>query len=758
MKAKVGRGGGFRGALSYALGESKQSAIIGGTMAGADPRALAAEFGETRRLRPDAKNPVWHCSLSLPKGDEIDAGRWSAIADDFMAEMGLDSHQWVAVRHGDTEHDHIHIIGSRIGADGSLWYGQWEARKAINATQDLERRHDLTLTAGLDDVTAERRNPTKAEIEQTDRTGEAPVRLRLQRLIDDAISDGPSVTTMLERLDGVGVETRPVVAKTGRLSGFSFGLDGVWFKGSQLGKRYSWTGKHGLQKVAGVTYDESSESGELRRRADEFAEGADQERGPAAGRGDQGDRAGDPAAGRDDQPGRSVDEPSRVEPGRVDGPGRAGGAGSDGSDRGVAAGGAEVPERDDRRGDGLETSERRGDQRGDGHRAEHRGDEPEVGGADRAGDEAARPDGTAAALDGHAADAGDRRSDWRGAAARVSVLAAGRDGGDLAAGDGQMTPAQQAKVAAWQQQAAALDAPQYRITFTPRREGLRPFNQGKGKGPDGGERFYSADEVTDLVPYMSRQNARGYDVYVTPIDPAHHYLVVDDMTPESHAKLTGAGYQPALVLESSQGNRQAVLKAPRADDQDEQKAANRVVQRLNKEVGDPEFSGAVHPFRVAGFSNKKPGRGDVFTRIVEAAGAICRRTIERLQQARDLIRGERADVERRRREQAVRHAPSYRRPVGRDPAGEYRWRARRQAADADWSRVDFGIATGMIRDGWKPGQVEQAILEASPGVAERHNAPEDYARRTVERAAASGQDSGPRRSGPRQDRDHGMSM
>lgn len=320
-----------------------------------------------------------------------------------------------------------------------------------------------------------------------------------------------------------------------------------------------------------------------------------------------------------------------------------------------------------------------------------------------------------------------------------------------------MTPSQRKKVEAWQRQAAALDAPAYRITFTPRRDGLHPFNHGKGKGPDGGERFYSADEVAGLVLYMSRQNARGYDVYVTPIDEQHHYLVVDDMTPESHARLTAAGYSPALVLESSQGNRQAVLKAPRGDGQDEQKAANRVVQRLNKEVGDPEFSGAVHPFRVAGFSNKKPGRGDVFTRIVEAAGAICRLTIERLQQARDLIRGERADVERRRREQDVHTAP-HRRPSGRDPADEYRWRARRQAPDADWSRVDFGIATGMIRDGWQPGQVEQAILEASPGVAERHNAPEDYARRTVERAAASGQDSGPRRSGSRQDRDQGMSM
>jgi hypothetical protein len=334
-----------------------------------------------------------------------------------------------------------------------------------------------------------------------------------------------------------------------------------------------------------------------------------------------------------------------------------------------------------------------------------------------------------------------------------------------------MTPAQRAKVSAWREQAAALDAPAYRITFTPRREGLHPFNQGKGRGPEGGERFYSADEVESLIPLMSRHNMRGYDVYVTPIDSEHHYLVVDDMTAESHSRLTGAGYQPALVQESSDDNRQAVLKAPRQTDggRAEQSAANRVVRRLNKEVGDPDFSGAMHPFRVAGFSNKKPGKQDAFTRLIEATGAICQRTVERLAKARQWVADQQAEQSRGQRAEAIRHAvPASHHGSYATPADEYRCRARNQPAESDWSRVDFGVAVGMLRDGWQAIQVEQAIIEASPALSDRHRDTDGYARRTIEKAGETAdaqqqqpeqrrQEPGPR-PGARPKGDPGMSM
>ena len=127
MKAKVERGGGFRGVLDYALGKEAGNAceIVGGNMSGLTPQELAAEFRLSREARPGVARPVWHTSLSLPPGDSLTSDRWAEVAADFMDGMGLGDHQYVVIRHYDTEIQHIHIISSRIGLDGTVWHGKW---------------------------------------------------------------------------------------------------------------------------------------------------------------------------------------------------------------------------------------------------------------------------------------------------------------------------------------------------------------------------------------------------------------------------------------------------------------------------------------------------------------------------------------------------------------------------------------------------------------------------------------------------------
>lgn len=287
MKAKVSRGGGFRGALNYVfdLGKeathTKNAERVGGNMAGSDPRELSREFSAVRQLRPDIGKPVWHCSLSLPPGERLSAEKWEAVAADFMQRMGFDQTNtpWVAVRHQDTDKDHIHIVASRVGLDGKVWLGQWEARRAIEATQELEHTHGLTLTPGLGDARAERRKLTDKEINMAVRTGEEPPRQRLQRLLDEAVKDKPTAPELAERLQAAGVSVRANLASTGRMNGFSFEVAGVPFKGSDLGKGYTWAG---LQK-AGVTYDEATDRAGLGRFKSAIADSAERQN-VAAGR------------------------------------------------------------------------------------------------------------------------------------------------------------------------------------------------------------------------------------------------------------------------------------------------------------------------------------------------------------------------------------------------------------------------------------------------------------------------------------------
>ena len=119
MIAKAVKGKGFRGALDYDLSK-EHGRILETNMAGVSPRELAAEFGEIRRLRPNLGKAVLHVSLSAALGENLSDSQWRQIGQRYLDGMGLDQNQYLITRHTDTEHEHIHILASRIRFDGSV--------------------------------------------------------------------------------------------------------------------------------------------------------------------------------------------------------------------------------------------------------------------------------------------------------------------------------------------------------------------------------------------------------------------------------------------------------------------------------------------------------------------------------------------------------------------------------------------------------------------------------------------------------------
>ena len=380
MKAKVNRGGGFRGVLDYVLGKDKAADVVAGTMAGDNPRDLAKEFGAVRQLRPEIINPVWHCSLALPAEEKCDPDKWGAIANAFMAQIKFppDTTAWLAVRHQDTDHDHIHIVASRIAVDRTIWHGRNDVRKAITATQALERRFGLTLTPGLGDARAETAALTGNEIQQAHRTKKEPPRQRLQKLIARSLKGTPGALELAETLTAAGVSVKANIAPTGRMNGYSFEIDGVSFKGSALGKKFGWSG---LQ-TAGVTYEQDRDREGLERLGATTANRGERPGATPDGR--------DPAGERNHTPG---------------GPGPPAGGDRQGNGRRAGAAGAAAPA--DRRGDpalrrrggdtapiagrygrghgGESDGERRGLRGDDGQRLVRRERHPEKSESDRNG-------------------------------------------------------------------------------------------------------------------------------------------------------------------------------------------------------------------------------------------------------------------------------------------------------------------------------------------------------------------------------------
>lgn len=698
MKAKVNRGDGFRGLANYILDSVKGAELLGGNMSGKNSRELAKEFAVCRKLRPNIKRPAWHVSLALPAGENIDNSMWCNIAQRFLEEMGVDinMHQYFLGKHSDTNNEHIHIGLNRIGFNGELYHGRNDVMLAIQATHKLEKEFGLQLTPTFKERKQEK-SLTSNEIQMAARTGEVPARAALQNILNEALTDKLDVFAFIDRCEAAGATVIPNVASTGRLNGFAFEYGGIKFKGSDLGAKYTYKN---LKEV--VIYEQDRQSAELIAAAQTIKQrlNAVSERGATA---EQQELRSDSGTNREAE---SISKASNERNGQSEHLGEVDKIGISGE-----------------QGRAIESNSENAQRRNQAEEAEQQRS---------VANEVAMVDSGIA--------------DWGDADNHISDIVA-----PIVAVSNKCPSANTVrKQQLWQQQAEALQADKYRITLIGR-QGQKPWVLGKQK--DGTEKFYSVEEVKNNIPLLSKKNAEGRDIYITPITLDYHYIVVDDLTPETHKEMLANGYSPNLVQESSRDNYQAIFRVPKTTDEKDREIANKVVVGLNKRYGDENFTGVSHPFRMAGFSNKKPTRNNFFTRLISSSANACQRVITLLKQELDKVIKEREEAkqayqnakvqqpkqisleeERLRKIASVDATTKTADAVFMRHWSKWHGLAKSKGWSIDYSRIDFAATIDMIKGGYNDEEILIAIVNSSPSVVDRKNDVQDYTRRTLEKA------------------------
>ncbi|MDF5657724.1 DNA-primase RepB domain-containing protein [Vibrio parahaemolyticus] len=698
MKAKVNRGNGFRGLANYILDSVKGAELLGGNMSGENSRELAKEFAVCRKLRPNVKRPAWHVSLALPAGENIDNSTWCNVAQRFLEEMGVDinMHQYFLGKHSDTNNEHIHIGLNRIGFNGELYHGRNDVMLAIQATHKLEKEFGLQLTPTFEERKQEK-SLTSNEIQMAARTGEVPARAALQNILNEALTDKLDVFAFIERCEAAGATVIPNVASTGRLNGFAFEYQGIKFKGSDLGAKYTYKN---LKEV--VIYEQDRQSAKLIAAAQTIKQrlNAVSERDAAT---EQQESRPDPAGnGKAEHATQAPDQRNEQFErfGEVDKIGTS-----------------------EEQGRAIESNSEDAQRRNQAEEAEQqRSVANEV-----------------AMVDSGLVEWGDADNHISDIVAPISATFGKRPSANIVR-----------KQELWQQQAEALQADKYRITLIGR-QGQKPWVLGKQK--DGAEKFYSVEEVKNNIPLLSKKNAEGRDIYITPITLDYHYIVVDDLTPETHKEMLANGYSPNLVQESSRDNYQAIFRVPKSTDEKDREIANKVVVGLNKRYGDENFTGVSHPFRMAGFSNKKPTRNNFFTRLISSSANACQRVITLLKQELDKVIKEREEAKQAYQDAKVQQPKQISLEEERlrkiasvdattktaDAVFMRHWNkwhglATSKGWSIDYSRIDFAATTDMIKGGYNDEEILIAIVNSSPSVLDRKNDVQDYTRRTLEKA------------------------
>ena len=722
MIASQNKGRGFRGTLNYLL-QKGQAEILDQNMAGRNERELAAEFGAARRLRPEVSRAVYHVSLSVREVERLSDAQWREAAQKYLKGMGFENNQYILLRHKDTpNHDHVHILANRIGLDGKVVSDSRDYDRSAQVVKGLEREYGLSRDAHRPYEPVRERPLTKGQGRELERTGAAPVQARLQELIKAAARDRPELGRFLDRLEAGRVNVRLNLATTGRVAGISYELDGVAFKGSQLGKRYAWDG---LQKELGVNYEQSRDLARCRQAAErgkpvepgrsvEQTRGINRDTGGEPGKAERGNESSlertqgherEPQGGIDQERGRPPDRP----------------AGNDhGQQRDAErAGGLERPA-------GIVRERVRAKDQGELERSQEQ------------------------ALAGHDRLGGLDRSVGRVADLAMVGPAAGRDGERLpGGGEGRDRGAEP------ELHHPGEDHTREAVRTQLRAFGCERFDLGirDGKSRPMTSRSWSREEVEQHLPWLKRQNALGHPIYVRPAEPAAGrervpgIVLVDGLKRETVEQMKRDGLEPSLVVETGRGRHQAWVRVTEGEiSRDEAREAAR---HLATRYGGARAAADERPYgRLAGFAKVRPERGreDGLQPLVllrEALQRIATKGAELLERVRAYL----ADREKERRIEhirAYRPHPDWRREAS--PAELYRREAQRvlerppRQADGsiDYGQVDRRVAEGLAEGRHGRELLREALREGSPVLAGRKTAElEDYLERTVTEALAA---------------------
>lgn len=703
MIIKISQGKGFRGVLDYLLSKDRGE-IMAGCMTGRDARKLATEFGVSRQLRRDIEKPVFHASLSLPPNERLDDETWERVVNEYLAKMGFDAkeHQWVAIKHNDTDHDHVHLVVSRISLSGKVWKDSMSIRRSHDAARALEKEFGLTVVNSKSDKFGEPKLK-RGEVEKALREKEPPVKLIVSEAVKEAVADKPDIKAFVLRLWERGIKAIPNVASTGRMNGFSFVVEGrtdrdgepIMLKGSDVGANWG--------KLKELVDYEVERDGEFLKAA---KAGSLWETVKVGGEGASG----------------------VAETGLLEHEGVVGVAEGNGGREQTGVG--------ERSGLDIEA--------GKGY---------EAGGSGDSGDIESIEDAEIEALLDSADDTNGIGS-WADTADAIV-----KDAMDTELVTKTVVDTEERKKAhlyakerEWEKQAQAMGAQRYRITCVSRTDG-RTWNLGK-HGEE--ERFWSAEDVKKMLPRLSALNAQGRDIYITPVDPTKMFFLLDDLKWEQVEQLKKDGFKPALVIESSKDNFQALLVCDRKNDTPEEseleKAAGRQVHAaLCKRYGSDKGVASINwPFRVAGFNNKKPTRNNFIVRLISHNSGSC-------EQVRRLVDEEKSKPAVR--EKAAKK--SVVRPIDknlaelrkyeisdwakRDWEGLYRkWRGLaakkvREGSweDIDYSVIDFRTACDMLKSGYDREEVAACLAQLSPEFPRGHGDSLSYIERTLNKAEST---------------------
>lgn len=241
------------------------------------------------------------------------------------------------------------------------------------------------------------------------------------------------------------------------------------------------------------------------------------------------------------------------------------------------------------------------------------------------------------------------------------------------------------------------------------------------------------ESIINNFEQLTLYNNKNFDVYIKAENSCCYNIIVDDLTLEKARNLLNEYYVNYMIY-SSYDNFQAVFLLKKELFTKEQ--ADFLVKFLNKKFGDPNFSGANHFFRLAGFNNKKQKNNDEIVKPVDFKNKIDEQTslnkLFALAKQAEKREVKKADFEIKTVTTETALNSKKREQAEKEVKAEIAF-CKKTFKNLDWSAVDFRIAKRLYKKNFNAEEIAQALMLFTD-FESRHSNKNDYLSRTISKA------------------------
>ena len=251
----------FLDTLGYVLGKD-DAVLVTTNMAGKTVADFNQQFLDTKYANKGTSRQCAHLIISIAHRESyhehLDDSQYSYVAEEYLKEMGYlpnkeensIASQFVAVRHQDRNHEHLHLIASRIRLDGTTVSDSFDYFKAQEITRRLSAELGLEITPtsnnaiaqklqseyGITVLTSPNRSKSIREVNAKHSTPGAKEIIR--GAIAQAIQGQPTASEYVQRLEENNIRVLPKFQGK-ELLGFTYVQENVLIAGYQVSKNYS---------------------------------------------------------------------------------------------------------------------------------------------------------------------------------------------------------------------------------------------------------------------------------------------------------------------------------------------------------------------------------------------------------------------------------------------------------------------------------------------------------------------------------------